>query len=101
MNVDKFGHHVFKRKKMDNHYLEPPCITLRDDGCLDAGKKVIKHIGKPTDPEDCVSKQYVDQTVESFSTKLKSISQALIQLDTEINTLKQALNSVSQKAKKK
>lgn len=96
MNIDKFGHHVFKRQKMDSHsdYL----ICSMTDGSLN---KLLKNIVNPVDAGDCVNKQYVDKNIESLEIKLKSINQNLTQIGSEINSIKQSIESVTQKIKKK
>lgn len=98
MNVDKFGHHVLKKQKMNN-YKEPSLAFINVTDCFDAKNKTIKHIGKPVDPEDCATKQYVDNTADIMLNKIKSIHQELTQLETEINSLQQSIESVSFKNK--
>lgn len=99
MNVDKFGLHVFKKQKICN--CVEPTFVLLEDGSLNARNKVIKNIGKPVDLGDCATKQYVDKSVENWLYKLKAINQTLSQLGAEVNGLKQSIDLVSQKARKK
>lgn len=101
MNVDKFGVNVFKKQKCNNNNINDSLIGLTDNGCLDARNKIIKHIGKPIDPEDCATKRYVDDAVQSLSSQLKSMSQTLAQAGIEINSLKQNIESISQRTRKK
>lgn len=101
MNVDKFGLNVFKKQKCYHNDLSEPPIGITDNGCLDARNKIIKHIGKPIDPQDCASKLYVDNAIQNLSSKLKSISQTLAQTEIEISSLKQSIESISQRSRKK
>lgn len=101
MNVDKFGHHVLKRSKMNNYFDPSTALIDPGDGKFDAKNKIIKHIGNPIDSKDCVTKQYVDGHIENIYLKVKSINQTLVQLGSEINSLKQGLDSISSKNRKK
>lgn len=99
MNVDKFGHHVFKRQKV-NSCVEPYMAFMNfNDNFIDAKNKAIKHLGKPIDSTDGVTKQYVDNRMEALFKKITTINQTLEQLDTEINCIKQSIESVSQRSK--
>lgn len=102
MNVDKFGHHVFKRQKV-NRSLESPMASLLDGpkDFIDFKNKIIRHIGKPINPEDGATKKYIDDAMQDMSKAIKSISQNLQQLDIEINSIKQSINAVAQKSKYK
>lgn len=134
MNVDKFGHHMFKRQKNSSQLDQRP-IILMDADCLDARNKIIKNVGLPTDPEDCATKKYVDELIEKLNNKIfmdiksinqaittsnnqntpknlacavdklnlniKTINQTLTQVGAEINSLKQNIETISQKQKKK
>lgn len=92
MNVDKFGHHVFKKQKYEV-YQNVCSINLADDGCFDAINKTIKHVGNPTDPGDSATKLYVDDAIRSLLSQLKSINQTITQTSTEISTLKKNVDS--------
>lgn len=99
MNVDKFGHHVFKRTKV-NSYIEPYMAFINfNDDFIDVKNKAIKHLGNPIDPADGVTKQYVDNMMEVMFKKITTINQTFEQLDTEIKSLKQSIDSASQRSK--
>lgn len=100
MNVDKFGHHVFKKQKCEN-YQNVYSINLADDGCFDAKNKTIKHIRNPTDPGDCATKLYVDDAIRNLLSQLKSINQIITQTSREISALKQNVDLLSEKSRKK
>lgn len=91
MNVNKFGHHVHKKIKMDNTSLE---------NIFDAQHKIIKHLGAPIDPNDCATKLYVDKIIDEKFSRLKLVEQTLVQLYSEINSLKKSIECVSRKLKK-
>lgn len=99
MNIDKFGHHPFKKQKIEYHCEQPIIIT--ESGCLDARNKPIKNIGKVSDPTDCATKQYVDKSIDNVLNKLKDITQTLTQQCSDLNSLKQNVESIAQKVKKK
>lgn len=99
MNVDKFGLHIFKKRNKCDHV--EPILELRDDGNLNAKMKVIKNVRNPIDPQDCATKQYVDKAVNDTLMKIKSLNHSVLQLESEINSLKQAADSLSSKIRKK
>lgn len=95
MNVDKFGHHILKRSKVDSYV-----NSLNfNSGFIHARNKAIKHLGKPTDPTDSVTKEYVDHIVEAMSKKVTTLYQKLDQLEKEITSLKQNIDALCQKSK--
>lgn len=91
MNVNKFGHHVHKKLKMDSSALE---------NIFDAQHKIIKHVGTPIDPNDCATKLYVDKFLDGLYIRLKTVEETLLQLKSEINSLKRNIEGVSRKFKK-
>lgn len=136
MNVDKFGHHVFKKQK--TYSQTDPSIANIENVCFDARQKKFKNVGIPTNPEDCATKQYVDESVQTLTDKLdvniksinqtvshlnpvtkkyidkaidnlcnkldvniKSINNLLTQTEREINCLKNFIDSLSGKVRKK
>lgn len=85
MNVDKFGIHVNKKRKMND--------AVED-------QNIIKQTRPQKDTGNFTSKQYVDKLIENLSNRLKKIDQSLEQTSIEINSLKNRIDSVSCKTKK-
>lgn len=92
MNVNKFGHHIHKRQKMRSSSL---------NNIFDAEYKIIKHIRAPVDPNDCATKEYVDNITNGFLKKFKTLDDLTALLNIEINSLKKNLDVAKQKINKK
>lgn len=65
MNVDKFGHHIHKSKRIINNLIPASCALKRlSDNNLDAQNKIIKNIKLPVCGTDSANKEYVDKSIE-------------------------------------
>lgn len=96
MNVDKFGHHVNKKQKLN----ELPCFECgwkpTSDGNLSAQFKILKNIQTPVDSHDSVTKEYVDKSkaecskiyydINKFT---RDLSDRLVKLESQFESLKQ------------
>lgn len=92
MNIDKFGHHVYKKRKMD--ITKPLCVMQTNKDHLDAENKVIKNCGHPVDLNDSVTKKYVDEIEKNISKKITELSQILTQLSSQSNNTKSIISNI-------
>lgn len=71
MNVDKFGHHLFKK-----YYNKHECLLkYSSDGNLSAQNKSIQNLKIPIHADDCCTKDYVDSLIEKVMSKIKTVEQ--------------------------
>lgn len=96
MNVDNFGHHVFKRKKENNELPFLECaLKSTNDGNLNAQKKIITNLGNPVNNSDGATKDYVDKSVIDRLQSVTSLYQTIDELKTRLT----ALESIVSKSK--
>lgn len=71
MNVDKFGHHLYKTKKFKNNLMTVECALKRlSDNNLDAKNAIIRNLKLPVFDTDSVNKAYVDKSIEDLYNKI-------------------------------
>lgn len=69
MNVDKFGHHINKKIKFNNIYING-CIKLDQRGNFDVENKKISNLQQPSENNDATTKLYVDTLMNHYSNKI-------------------------------
>lgn len=68
------------------------CVLILDkEGNFDAGGKVLKNLANPTEINDCVTKQYVDNCFHEYKKTYTSIKQHIEQLNNRINELESVI----------
>lgn len=93
MNVDKFGHHLNKRKKGNFEAVSTKSLWIHTcDGNLDAQQKILKNLQTPIDPADSATKQFVEELLERHSKTLSSLNQSVSNIITRINNLEKVIS---------
>lgn len=91
MNVDKFGHHTYKSRKInENSIIRTVCLLKCINGQLDAQNKTIKNIGNPVDDNDSVTKAYVDN---GLGREIKTLKEIQRELSIRLNKLEALIES--------
>lgn len=96
MNVDKFGHHINKRRKFYDKFQVECLFKVIDDGNLSAQNKTLKNIGTPIDDNDSATKHYVDNALDSNNKTLKILKELLVELTTRVTHLEKFAESYRQ-----
>ena len=66
MNVDKFGHHVHKRQRL-NEVVRIECPLKRIDGDnLSVENKRLQNLKDPQELNDAVTKNYTDKAISDY-----------------------------------
>lgn len=92
MNVDKFGHHIYRKRKIENC-----CLKNTNDYNFDAENKIIKNIGNPIDIHDSVPKKYVDDIQRKLLERINELNEIVTQQTSQINVIKQQTLSIKKK----
>lgn len=74
MNIDKFGHHVHKRLRLDQSLvadITQKALIKSPAGDFDLHSTTLKGVRWPTAPDDVVNKDYVDKTLHLHSDQIK------------------------------
>lgn len=72
MNIDKFGHHIHKRMRLSEIFdVTDKALTKNESGDFDLQFARLKGVKAPVAGDDVVNKDYVDQTIKSFYTKVE------------------------------
>lgn len=94
MNVDKFGHHLNKKKIYDtNKWFTECALKISNDGNLNAQNKTIHNVKNPTDAADSATKEYVDQSLKDCFTSLKTVNQLIKELSSRITSLENSIKN--------
>lgn len=76
MNVDKFGHHVHKRLRRSEPYFDPEQVLVRsENGEFDLHSARLRGLKNPSTADDAANKQYVDNLLNDYYTKLDIIAE--------------------------
>lgn len=94
MNIDKFGHHVNKKRKTT--MIKECCLRYVNENTLDARDKTIKNIGSPIDLNDSVSKNYVDTIEKNTLKKITELNQIVTQLTHQLSDIKKQIANLKQ-----
>lgn len=71
MNVDKFGHNVYKNRRIKHDFNIVDCALKRlNNNILDAQYKIIRNVNLPVYATDSANKEYVDKSIEDFDKKI-------------------------------
>lgn len=120
MNVDKFGHHVHKNKRIKNNLMVVECALKHlSDNNLDAQNKIIRNVKLPVYVTDSANKEYVDKSIEDIYKKIdnknttdkellykslekclkaiQSTDKKLSELNVKLNSFEKAYNNKSKK----
>lgn len=97
MNVDKFGHHVHKRLRLDNSlFLPSNALTKSAEGEYNLQLTRLKGVKLPLSPDDAVNKQYIDQINKSIQTNLANIILTQKRNESRINQIEGKLISIKE-----
>lgn len=101
MNVDKFGHHVLKRKlSADSFASFQSSLKITSDGDLDCQKKRVKNVLSPVDLQDSATKGYVDALIKECHQSLISLQQSIAQINLNLKNIeKKSLEKSIEKKK--
>lgn len=98
MVVDKFGNHIYKIKV---EKVKSSCVLSRTiDGNIDVQSKILRNIQTPTAANDCATKQYVDDCINTYLQAYKSEKDIVVKLLERIKKLENAVISLEPKRKK-
>lgn len=97
MNVDKFGLHMHKRKRINDNEIWWQNIN---DGNISARSKIIKHLQNPIDAGDSATKGYVDNSYENCLSKLKYLEQFLDEVRNKVTSLETCLKNEQSRRRK-
>lgn len=97
MDVDVFGYHVNKKRKIDHTVCG---LKYTCDNNLDAENKTIKNIGNPIDLHDCVTKKYVDELANISRQKIADLNQFITELKNQISSIKNIENEQRKRGKR-
>lgn len=96
MNVDKFGHHLFK-KNIVNH---EAFLKYSSDGNLNAQNKIIQNLKSPIHSDDSCTKEYVDSLIQNVISKIKTVELLHNELLAKINNIETILNHEQSRRRK-
>lgn len=97
MSVDKFGHHVYRKQKIELDLTNLSLFKNTGNANLDAENKIIKHLKTPVDSQDAVNKEYVDQLrhyCESSNLRLQELITDLKNCVTKLESEKEKLGKI-------
>lgn len=93
MNVDKFGHHIFKRKRIKNENESIQCALIpTSDGNLSVQNKIIKGVLMPIDADNSATKEYVDKSIFDTYKSIKSLECFITEINGRLKNLEQIVN---------
>lgn len=97
MNVDKFGHHVHKRLRLENSLFWPSNVLTKSvEGEYNLQSSRLKGVKLPVSPDDAVNKEYVDQINKVIQTNLANLKLALKREVSRINEIEGKLVSIQE-----
>lgn len=97
MNVDKFGHHVHKRLRIENSlFLSSNTLTKSAEGEYNLNLSRLKGVKLPVSPDDVVNKQYVDQINKVIQTNLTNIILTQKRNESRMNQIEGKLISIEE-----
>lgn len=82
MNIDKFGHHVHKRLRIAESFVNfDDTLRKSENGEFDLHFSRLKGVKSPVSNDDAVNKEYVDQLTKVIQTNLANIILHLRKID--------------------
>lgn len=103
MNVDKFGLHIYKKRK--NNYgfnIAPECVIKQIDAKnLDAQSKRLKNLGHPQDSCDAVTKDYVDKCITDLWNKVSTNIKLITEISNTLTKLEDHFQNSNKNEQKK
>lgn len=66
MNVDKFGHHVHKRQRLNEIIRIESALKRTDDNNLSVENRRLQNLNSPQESNDAATKEYTDKAISEY-----------------------------------
>lgn len=92
MNIDKFGHHVHKRLRFAESFVNcDETLRKSDGGDFDLHFARLKGLKSPVSNDDAVNKEYVDHLNKVTQNNLANVLLRLRHIDSVLKTIEEKI----------